>query len=522
MVFKMYYICRLFDDMAKRTLKLVVVLAILCFGCTHKDEQPLTFTPIDLNHFSENLKGFNLLGMFDATWSDYGFSEEEFIIMKDLGFNFVRLPLDYRTYTQPGNWDIFLEDKVAEIDKAVEWGRKYGVHVSICLHRAPGYCVNQSVLPANQILDLWTNASAQDAFVNHWAFFATRYKDVPYTELSFNLVNEPGDMDEGSYINVMKKAISKIQSINPDRIIFVDGLNSSRKPVLSLRSEKNIIQAIHVYDPFTLTHYKASWVTGSDTWPVPYWPMTDISEFLFGSWATLYQSPLVFEGTFLKDTKVTINVQQVSIQSRLQIKLDNTEIFSRSFICSADPGEDWTQIILTQWGYQNISGKDYSIVLPSDGTSLTIANTDGDWMSINKITISSGTGDIVIIPSNTTWGVKQETYKITLDGKLTDGAGNPLATLRSLTSSLETARLENIPVMIQEFGVFNQTPHSVTLDYLRDIVSVFNKNKLGYAMWNLIGTMGIINSERSDMTYEQYRGKQLDREMTSILQSTAR
>lgn len=345
---------------------------------------------------------------------------------------------------------------------------------------------------------------------------------MPYTELSFNLVNEPGDLNEGTYVNVMGKAISKIQSINPDRVIFVDGLNTSRRTILSLNSEKNIIQAIHVYDPFTLTHYKASWVTGSDTWPVPFWPMTDISEFLYGSWATYYQSPLVFEGTFLKDAKVTINVQQVSIQSRLQIKLDNNEIFSRSFICSSDPGEDWTQIILTQWGYQNISGKDYSTVLPSDGTRLTIANTDGDWMSINKITISSGTGDIVIIPSNTTWGVKQETYKITSDGKITDAAGNPLATLRSLTSSLETARLENIPVMIQEFGVFNQTPHSVTLDYLRDVVSVFNKNKLGYAMWNLIGTMGIIGSERSDMTYEQYRGKQLDREMTTILQSTAR
>jgi len=43
-----------------------------------------------------------------------------------------------------------------------------------------------------------------------------------------------------------------------------------------------------------------------------------------------------------------------------------------------------------------------------------------------------------------------------------------------------------------------------------------------YLMWNLIGTMGMISSERTDMTYEPYRGKLFDREMTNIMQSTGR
>lgn len=508
--------------MLKHALKVLVLLSVFLSGCKHSDERPLVFTPIDLNQFSKNLKGFNLLGKFDVDWSNYGFSEEEFIILKDLGFNFVRLPLDYRTYTQPGNWDVFPEDKVAEIDKAVEWGKQYGVHVCINLHRAPGYCVNQSTLPANQNLDLWTNAAAQEAFVNHWAFFANRYKDVPYSELSFDLVNEPGDMDETTYVNVMQKAIDKIQQINPDRIIFVDGLAWGRKIVMSLKDTKNVIQAIHVYDPMTLTHYKASWVQGSDTWPVPVWPMSDISQYLYGTGKSEYHSSLIFEGNFLKSTEITINVQQVSVQSTLQIELDDSLIFNKPFICGPDPGEDWTEIIPTQWGYQNISGKDYSVVLPADGTRLTITNTDGDWMTLNRITVKSGTSQTVVIPANTTWGSKQDTYKITSEGKITDINGNPVLSLRSLTNTLENAKAENIPVMIQEFGVYNQTPHDVTLAFLTDVVSVFNKNNVGYAMWNLIGTMGIIDSERIDCTYESYRGKQLDRAMTTIMQSTGR
>jgi len=506
------------ETLMKRAAKLVILI-ILAFGCNRKDDQPTSFLPVDLDLFSKNLKGFNLLGKFDVYGSDYGYQEEEFIIMHDLGYNFVRLPIDYRTYTQAGDWDVFLEDKVAEIDNAVAWGKKYGVHVCINLHRAPGYCVNQATnLPANQDLDLWTNASAQDAFVNHWAYFAKRYKDIPYNELSFNLVNEPGDMDESAYVNVMQKAITRIQGISPNRVIFVDGLNYGRDLVLSLKGTRNVIQAIHAYDPMTLTHYKADWVAGSDSWPVPVWPMTDISQYLYGPWKSDLYSSMVFEGSFPKDTRITINVQQVSIQSDLQIMLDDDEIWSKAFVCGPDPDEDFTEVISTQWGYQNISGKDYSVVLPREGSRLTLTNTDGDWMTLNRITLYFGNNTTVIIPANTAWGLKQTIYKITAEGKITDENGNPVVALSGLTSCLESAKTENIPVMIQEFGVYNQTPHDVTLAYLTDLVAVFSKYNVGYAMWNLIGSMGIINSDRTDFTYEPYRGKLLDREMNSIMQ----
>jgi aryl-phospho-beta-D-glucosidase BglC (GH1 family) len=508
--------------MVKRTVILLIFAAIAIFGCSHEKEQPLDFTPINLDLFSKNLKGFNLLGKFDINFSNYGFTEEEFIIIKDLGFNFVRIPLDYRTYTEAGNWDVFLENEVAKIDKVVEWGKKYGVHVCLNLHRAPGYCVNTSALPPNQDLDLWTNESAQEAFVSHWAYFARRYRDVPWEELSFNLVNEPADMDEAAYVNVMKKAIAKIQSINPDRVIFVDGLNYSRNLISSLRSEKNIIQAIHVYDPVTLTHYKAEWVSGSDSWPVPVWPMINISQYLFGPEKSEYHSSLVLDGSFKKDSIITVNVQQVSIHSKLQIKLDDAEIMSKDFLCTADQGEDWTQIISTQWGYQNISGKDYSVTLPSDGSRLTITNTDGDWMTFNTITVRSGADKVVIVPANTSWGSMQDEYKITSEGKITDVNGKPVTAMGNIRNTLETAGSENIPVMIQEFGVYNKTPHDVTAAYLTDVVTVFNENHVGYAMWNLIGTMGIINSERTDVMYEQYRGKQLDRVLVDVMLNAAR
>jgi aryl-phospho-beta-D-glucosidase BglC (GH1 family) len=500
-------------------LKYFLVIFFLLFGCQKEDTpNPVPpYHPIDLDLFSANLRGFNLQGKFDTFWSNNGFREEDFRMISDLGFNFARLPLDYLTYTQWGDWNVFLESEVAEIDQAVEWGKKYGVHICINLHRAPGYSVNVSdQIPANQQLNLWTDAAAQNAFVNHWEYFADRYKDVPTDELSFNLLNEPANVDESTYVSVMQKAIDRIHGINPNRVIFVDGLNYANDLILSLKNVPNVIQAIHAYEPFVLTHYKASWVDGSDTWPVPVWPMIDISSYLFGSWKPEYQSSLIIQGNFSEGAEIIINVKQVSIESTLEIRLDDQVIYTKHFVCGPDLGEDWTEINLTQWGYQNISNKDYSVVFPSDGSSLTISNTEGDWMTYNQITINSTGSDLTIIPGNNSWGSKQDSYLIDSEGNMTDADGNPLI-LRELQKKLNTAEEENIPVMIQEFGVHNQTPHSVTLAFLSDLVPIFRKFKLGYALWNFEGSFGIINSGRSDCNYETYEGVLLDREMLEIL-----
>ena len=186
-------------------------------------------------------------------------------------------------------------------------------------------------------------------------------------------------------------------------------------------------------------------------------------------------------------------------------------------VLGPDLGDDWTEINLTEWGYQNYSNKDYSIVLPSSGSKLTISITEGDWMQMNKIILSYLGKSIEIIPGNTSWGSKQDTYKITSDGEITNSDGSPVLALGDLKETLETAKTQQIPIMIQEFGVYNKTPHTVALDYLSDVVSLFNDYSIGYALWNMIGDFGILDTDRSDCNYTLYNGRQLDQEMLDIL-----
>ena len=500
-------------NFGKILLLILVIDIAFCNIGRAKTTEPVT----DLFKFCSEQKGFNLLGMYDVDWNINVFNETEFKMIHELGFNFVRLPVDYRTYTKPGDWNTFYLTKVAEFDKAIQWGEKYGIHVCLNLHRAPGYCVNPTTtLPVNQQLNLWTDPVAQDAFVNHWKFFANRYKDIPADRLSFNLINEPGNVTTEVYTAVMLKAIQAIHQISPERIVFVDVVNNGL--ILALKDEPNVAQSIHCYDPGNLTHYKAEWVNGAADWAVPTWPVQWISNSLYGPWKSEWKSPLVFQGNFAKGSEVIINVNQVSLESTLTVKAGTKVILSKRFVCTKDLGTDFTVLVDKGWGYQNISNKDYSVLLPENATSISFENTAGDWMTINSISIRQGTALLKYTLSNTTWGIKQSFYKIDDNGNIQTLEGNDVLPFDSYRKNLAISKENNIPFMVQEFGVYNKTPHDVTIGFLTDLSKFLHDNNIGWALWNFMGSFGIINSDRTDCQYEPYQGTyKLDREMLDAL-----
>ena len=104
--------------------------------------------PIDWRP-SARWRGFNLLGLFRAPTEGLApdprvagrFPKWEFEAMEEWGLNFARLPLDYRTLTTGDDWTNLDESRLALVDEALELGGRHGVHVQVCLHRIPGYCI---------------------------------------------------------------------------------------------------------------------------------------------------------------------------------------------------------------------------------------------------------------------------------------------------------------------------------------------------------------------------------------------
>jgi endoglucanase len=214
-------------------------------------------------------RGFNLLEKFMAP-SAKPFDESDFRWIAEWGFDFVRLPMDYRCWTDPANPYKTNERVLAEIDQVVEMGCKHKVHVCLCLHRAPGY----TVASPPEKLNLWTDEEAQKQFDFQWSLFAKRYRGRPSSEVSFNLVNEPDDkIKPDIYAKVARRVAGAIHEEDPKRLVISDGLSWGRVPVMELVGA-GIAQSTRGYDPFPLTHYKASWA-GGERFGLPTWPMKE-------------------------------------------------------------------------------------------------------------------------------------------------------------------------------------------------------------------------------------------------------
>lgn len=317
-------------------------------------------------------RGFNLLEKFHARRDgNPPFEEADFTLMAAWGFDFARLPMSYLCWATADEPTKLREPELKHIDQAVELGRKHRVHVNLNLHRAPGYCVN----PPKEPLNLWTDSQALDACAFHWAHFARRFKGVPSDQLSFDLLNEPANIDEANYVRVAKHLVQAIHAEDPQRLVIADGLDYGTKPVTGLVG-CDVAQSTRGYQPFRLTHYKASWAEGSSTWPVPTWPFKS--------------------GDTITDKET--------------LRREN--------------------------------------IVP--------------WQDLER---------------------------------------------------------KGVGIHVGEWGVYNKTPHAVTLAWMRDCLDLWKEAGWGWSLWNLRGAFGVLDSDRADVKYESFQGHKLDAEMLKVLQA---
>ena len=223
-------------------------------------------------------KGFNMLDFFSPNpHRSYGSTtEEDFKWMSDWDFNFVRIPMAYPSYLNfnrdkeitPEEVYQLDEEALERVDKLVYLAHKYNLHVSINLHRAPGYCINAGF---HEPYNLWFDKEAQEAFFWHWEMWANRYKNFSKEKISFDLLNEPAmisDMNNQHaakeyvpgklYGELVENTARVIWKVNPDHLVIADG-NQVGSLVIPEITHLPIGQSCRGYYPGIISHYKAPW-----------------------------------------------------------------------------------------------------------------------------------------------------------------------------------------------------------------------------------------------------------------------
>ncbi|MCC5828045.1 MAG: cellulase family glycosylhydrolase [Phycisphaeraceae bacterium] len=332
-------------------------------------------------------RGFNVQEMFRrreevqpdsiTPGSSLDFRAEDIQSIGDWGFDFIRVPADYRLFWAGGQaWETesLCQVTLARIERLMRLAEPWGIHISLNFHRAPGY----TVAKPREERNLWRDPEAETAFARLWGQLADYFKGVPSRRLSFDLVNEPGHINENftrqDHERVIRGAVAAIRRSDPHRLIIADGVGFGNEPLPEL-IDLGIGQSCRGYWPITVSHYKASWIDYDFPTP-PCWPGGDH----FG---------------------------------RPMFREDLEEHYDR-----------WAALFADQVG-----------------------------------------------------------------------------------------------VHCGECGFFNQTPHDIGLAWFGDVLEVLKARNIGFALWQLRGSFGILESGRNDVAYVDHHGQRLDQRFLDLLRS---
>jgi aryl-phospho-beta-D-glucosidase BglC (GH1 family) len=463
-------------------------------------------------------RGFNLLEKFFFSGQQKPFHEDDFRMISELGFNFVRLPMDYRGYIAGKDWEKFDEKPLKHIDQAIEWGGKYGVHVCLNLHRAPGW----TVAKPPEKTDLWNDPEPRRVAALHWRMFAKRYRGIPNSRLSFNLFNEPAGIEEQKYVSVVETMLEAIRAEHPDRLVLCDGAEWGRQPVDAFIPMK-VGMMTRGYSPFRITHYKATWVGDNRDWPVPAWPMAaGTNGTLLGPAKPEGSHPLPVEGPIAAGSTLKIIVGTVSWRATLAVNADAREIAREEFI--ADPADKrWDKVeLMKQWETHRAEGAvELQVEITEAARKLELRTIAGDWLSLKSLTIVAPGGAEAAVNLENNWAQPPEAMIYLPEHRAGPVLGLPRGRdwLRKDTVDPWLPFQQNGGgVMVGEWGAYKHTPHDVTLRWAEDCLKNWQEAGWGWALWNFRGDFGILDSGRSDVAYEDFQSHKLDRKFLGLLQ----
>lgn len=465
-------------------------------------------------------RGFNLLEKFYFIGKNVPFREKDFRLISELGFNFVRLPMDYRGYIVDGDWNRLDEKPLSQIDEAVAWGRKYGIHVCLNLHRAPGWTVAYPPEEKN----LWTDVDAREASARHWAMFAKRYRGIPNANLSFNLFNEPAGIAEEAYLEVVRAVLAAIRAEDPDRLVLCDGLEWGRVPVSGM-VPLDVGTMTRGYEPFRLTHYKANWVDGSDRWDVPTWPE------IVGTGGTLISPakkelsrPLRITGSIPAGSTLRMVAATLSSSATLTVSdAAGRELWRRSLTAGPEKGP-WRKVSFDEslkiWKAEGEVEMPVHVADATDALELKVV--DGDWVHLSAVGVRPpGAAAEAVAKLFFSWqdAPEQLEYRPGATGgpRLCVEHRRDWLWRHSVKPWRDFANAGG-GVMVGEWGAHQHTPHDVLLRWAEDSLRNWQEEGFGWALWNFRGNFGILDSGRADVAYEDFEGHKLDRKFLELLQ----
>lgn len=405
---------------------------------------------------------------------DRNFHESEIKFISENGFNFARVSLAFSTLGYPDYpEDMVNEVELRELDRLIEWGMKYDVHINICMSGQPGFG-DTSHISEIYTGDFFTNTRKQTMVKEYWQMLSKRYANIPNKNLSFNLMNEPEPPSDDVYTEVFKPIVESIWKECPNRVIISDCTGSSSEGLAKM----GVALSYHFYSPNILCYNGMDYM--KELYPyldVPQWPMMYLPSCLSNKTDC---DTVEIEGMF-DDGSIGIQVIDVleNTDTVLTIFANNKIILQEKIIGKDNLDND-----------RNFVLKEYLANIPKGTTKLEI-KAEG-WFRYGRIQIKQNGKDDITMNPHDLHGNDQNVIspKIFIYDNGTYKNNNTpeqVVDWNYLYSSkikkhVDMAEKYNVGFMIGEFGPFGQ-PLSKTslLSYMDMVLNGLNSKGIAWS-----------------------------------------
>jgi len=175
------------------------------------------------------------------------FSAADAKFLRSVGFNCVRIPLNYRHLESDDEPYVLLPDAFDHIDRIVNICRGNGLYSIIDLHALPG-AQNQHWHSDNptHVAQLWEQSQFQERSIWLWAQIADHFKSSSAVA-GYNLINEPADPTRQRVGALYKRMVAAIRERDPDHVLFLDGNTYATEFDVFDGSFSNTVYTVHDY-----------------------------------------------------------------------------------------------------------------------------------------------------------------------------------------------------------------------------------------------------------------------------------
>jgi endoglucanase len=180
---------------------------------------------------------------FRQQFTDSFITEADIAQIAGLGFNTIRLPVNWRGLTQDSSCPRCDGSRLAAIDRVLGWAAKYDLHVIIDMHSTPAGASNSPTADPVDVPSgdptaylsltylkkifaepgpLWRDADARSKLVDLWRTIALRYRDNPAVG-GYDLINEPVAPQGSALTDLYARLIAAIRSVDRHHVIWLEG-----------------------------------------------------------------------------------------------------------------------------------------------------------------------------------------------------------------------------------------------------------------------------------------------------------